>query len=64
MLPGDTNILVSYLNTLLRDKYEDLTDLCLSLDEDEDALKTRLLAAGWRYDADARRFARDAGANT
>ena len=50
MLPKDINILISVVNTYLRDRYPSLHELCLSLDEDEDALAARLKAAGWRYD--------------
>ena len=32
MLPGDPVILLSYVNTQLRDHYPDLTELCKSLD--------------------------------
>lgn len=38
-LPNDPAILLSYINTLLRDKYASLDDLCASLDIDEDELK-------------------------
>ena len=50
MLPRDINMLVSVINTYLRDEYPTLHELCLSLDEDEAALTARLEAAGWRYD--------------
>ena len=52
MLPRDVNILVSVVNTYLRDGCPSLRELCLTLDEDEDELTARLAEAGWRYDAD------------
>ena len=59
MLPMDDNIAVSYLNTMLRDKYEDLDDLCASLDEDREALLARMLKASWHYDEKTRQFVRN-----
>ncbi len=56
MLPNDPMILLSYLNTKLRDEYESLEALCEDLELDEDALRERLAAAGYFYDADKRRF--------
>ena len=59
MLPGDPNILLSYVNMKLRDGYESLSDLCAALDEDEAALRERLSAAGWRYDVTLNQFVRE-----
>ena len=56
MLPKDPNILLSLVNTKLRDEYDSLSDLCAALDEDEDALTARLAGAGWRYDREANQF--------
>ena len=56
MLPNDPMILLSYLNTKLRDEYESLEALCEDLELDEDALRERLAAAGYFYDAEKRRF--------
>ncbi|MBR3502948.1 MAG: DUF4250 domain-containing protein [Clostridia bacterium] len=58
MLPNDPNILLSLVNTRLRDEYASLSELCAALDEDEDALAARLAAAGWRYDREANQFVR------
>ena len=38
MLPSDPVILLSYVNTKLRDEYPSLRELCASLDADETAL--------------------------
>ncbi len=58
MLPGDVNILLSYLNMKLRDEFASLGDFCASMDEDEAALRERLAAAGWRYDEGLNQFVR------
>ena len=56
MLPNDPMILLSYLNTQLRDRYDSLAALCEDLDADEDALKEKLAAAGFTYDSGRNRF--------
>lgn len=50
MIPQDTNILLSYINTSLRDKFPDLEELCAELDIDREELEERLKKAGYRYD--------------
>lgn len=56
MLPQDPNILLSYLNTKLRDQYPSLDALCDDLDEDKTALTEKLAGAGYVYDAGQNRF--------
>ena len=56
MLPNDPIILLSYLNTQLRDRYDSLAALCEDLDADEDALKEKLAAAGFAYDSERNQF--------
>ncbi len=56
MLPENTTILVSYLNTLLRDKYDDPEDLFSSLCEDGDAVMEKLAQEGYRYDEENHKF--------
>lgn len=41
-LPQDPIMLLSYINTMLRDKYSSLDDLCRSLDVDQKELMTKL----------------------
>ncbi|MDO4989493.1 MAG: DUF4250 domain-containing protein [Eubacteriales bacterium] len=50
MLPKDPFLLLSVVNTKLRDEYEDLDALCAALDLDRTALEDKLAAAGFRYD--------------
>ncbi len=57
MLPNDPMILLSYLNTKLRDDYDSLAALCADLALDEAALKEKLAAVGFAYDAERNRFA-------
>lgn len=56
MLPQDPVILLSYLNTLLRDRYPSLSALCEDLDESEEALKEKLAVISYAYNAAANQF--------
>lgn len=55
-LPHDPAILLSYVNTLLRDKYATLDDLCDSLDVDEDELKRKLSVLHVEYICEINQF--------
>ena len=55
-LPDDPCILFSYINTLLRDQYGTLDDLCRGEDIDKDALVTKLHNAGFDYMAQINQF--------
>lgn len=56
MLPKDPMILLSYLNTKLRDEYPSLEALCEDIELDQGALEETLGAVGFRYDPDRKRF--------
>lgn len=56
MLPQDPNILLSYINTKLRDQYPSLDALCDGLDEDKAGLTARLAGAGYAYDPASNQF--------
>lgn len=56
MLPKDPMILLSYVNTRLRDDYLDLDALCEGLDVEKDALTETLGAAGFLYDPETNCF--------
>ena len=56
LLPKDPYILLSFLNTRLRDQYADLEDLCASLDADEQSLRETLAGVDYRYDPDYHQF--------
>lgn len=50
MLPQDPYILLSFVNTKLRDEYESLESLCAALDADESSLRQTLAGLDYRYD--------------
>lgn len=56
MLPNDPMILLSYLNTRLRDDYLSLDALCEDLDLSRAELEKKLEAVGFSYDAEQNRF--------
>ena len=56
MLPKDPMILLSYVNTQLRDDYDSLDALCEGLDVSRSALEETLHTAGFQYDAAQNRF--------
>jgi len=56
MVPSDPFILLSWVNTQLRDRGLSLPDLCREEGVDQDALISRLEAIGYRYDPDHDRF--------
>lgn len=56
MVPNDPMILLSYVNTKLRDEYAALADLCGDLGLSESALCRRLAAVGYTYDRAHNRF--------
>ena len=56
MIPQDPMILLSYLNTKLRDDYSSLDELCDALDLDRSQLKEKISAADFSYDPSANQF--------
>ncbi len=56
MPPQDPYILLSWVNTKLRDQYPSLDDLCDGEDVDRSELAARLAAAGYTYDEAQNRF--------
>lgn len=55
-MPKDPNILLSYINTQLRDTYDSLEELCRSLDLDELDIKNTLSGIGYEYDTGLNKF--------
>ena len=55
-LPTDPEILLSVINTKLRDYYGSLNDLCDTEDIDEEELTGRLAASGYIYNREQNRF--------
>lgn len=56
MIPNDPFMLLSYINTQLRDNYSDLDALADGLDVDLEAVKAKLEAVGYTYSAEQNRF--------
>lgn len=47
--PQDPFILLSYINTKLRDEYSSLDELCRALDIDREVVEEKLSEAGFEY---------------
>lgn len=56
MIPNDPVMLLSYINTQLRDKYRDLEDLCDRLDVNRSEIEEKLGNIGYRYNKDLNQF--------
>lgn len=56
MLPKDPVILLSYVNTMLRDKYPSLEALCRAENADEDGLCASLRAIDYHYSKEKNQF--------
>ncbi len=56
MLPKDPMMLLSYVNTQLRDKYSSLQDLCAAEDAEEQAVTEKLSQIDYVYDAELNKF--------
>lgn len=55
-LPTDPYILLSYINTKLRDDFPSLDDFCEDSDADRQAIETALSAIGAFYDPKTNQF--------
>ncbi|MBD5082876.1 MAG: DUF4250 domain-containing protein [Clostridiales bacterium] len=55
-LPMDNFLLLSVVNTKLRDQYSNLDALCDDLDEDKNAIISRLSSVGYTYDENVNQF--------
>lgn len=55
-IPSDPVILLSFLNTRLRDFYPSLDALCEDLEQDKTALTQKIAAIGYTYDSDKNQF--------
>lgn len=51
MIPRDPAILLSFVNTKLRDEFDSLDDLCAALDADAADIAEALAALDYHYDA-------------
>lgn len=55
-LPKDPIILLSYINTLLRDQYENLDELCASLQTNKTVIEKTLSSIDYSYDEVVNQF--------
>ena len=56
MIPKDPVMLLSYINTQLRDFYDSYEDLSKSLDLDQNEVKQKLSMIGYEYDESLNQF--------
>lgn len=56
MLPKDPMILLSYINTKLRDDYASLDELCDDLQVERSDIENTLSAIDYRYHAELNKF--------
>ncbi len=52
----DINMLLSVVNMQLRDRYDDLDDLCKAQEIDQEALKARLASGDFHYQPAQKQF--------
>ena len=55
-LPNDPVMLLSYINTQLRDNYSSFEDLCDSLDVDGAEITSKLSAINYEYNPELNQF--------
>ena len=55
-LPKDPAILLSFVNTKLRDEYPSLSELCAALDADREALEATLAGLDYHYSPERNQF--------
>ena len=55
-IPKDPFMLYSYINMMLRDKFDSLEEFCNVNDADPDELVEKLKAAGFEYDPELNQF--------
>lgn len=56
MIPNDPMILLSFINTKLRDDYKSLDLLCDDLQIDKTELEAKLSTIDYKYDPDLNKF--------
>ena len=56
MIPKDPIMLLSWINTQLRDRYASLDDLCRSENLERSAIEASLASVDYVYDSDTNQF--------
>ena len=55
-LPNDPMILLSFVNTKLRDEYPDLSKMCSDMEIDAQEIETKLSSIDYHYEPSLNRF--------
>lgn len=55
-IPNDSIMLLSYVNTQLRDFYPSLYEMCKALDIDEEEIREKLKSIDYEYDSEINKF--------
>ena len=55
-MPNNPMMLLSFINTQLRDNYDSLDELCASYMTEQDEIKGKLETIGYIYDASLNKF--------
>lgn len=55
-IPNDPHMLYSFVNVMLRDRFESLEEFCIVNEVDEGAIKRKLLEAGYQYNEKLNQF--------
>lgn len=55
-IPNDPIILLSFINTKLRDEFSDLDELCGSMCISRDEIERKLESVGYKYDKETNSF--------
>ncbi len=56
MIPNDPAILLSYINTKLRDDYGSLDEMCADMELDRTEIENKLSMIGYKYSEEQNRF--------
>lgn len=56
MIPKDPIMLLSYVNTMLRDKYSSVTELCKACGVEEKEIREKLKTVDYEYDEATNQF--------
>ncbi len=56
MIPNDPAILLSFINTKLRDFYKSLDELCDDMELDKNAIEDKLRMIGYEYKQERNQF--------
>ncbi len=56
MIPNDPAMLLSYINTKLRDDYGSLDEMCADMELDRTEIENKLSMIGYKYSEEQNRF--------